>query len=111
PHPVTADQSAMLADWDKNELSARYLLSQCLPDSAVLRTQGAPTVEAMWALIVGKFTVKGAYAQTGMRCQFLDSRCPKNGDVQQFFDDLRTRRQELEACGVHITDVDYRSTI
>lgn len=46
-----------------------------------------------------------------LRTKFLGSQCPVDGDVRQFLDDLRTKRDELAAVGVQIEEKDYRSTI
>lgn len=58
-----------------------------------------------------EFTEKGAYAQTELRLQFLDSSCSSGGDIHQFLDGLRTKQEELASVGVDIDEKDYRSTI
>ena len=65
----------------------------------------------MWNEIACEYTEKGAYAQTDLQTKFLGSQCPVDGDVHQFLDDLRTKRDELAAVGVQIEEKDYRSTI
>jgi hypothetical protein len=65
----------------------------------------------MWAEIVREYTEKGAYAQTDLRTKFLESKCTTGGDVHQFLDELRTKRDELAAVGVNIGEKDYRFTI
>ena len=52
-----------------------------------------------------------AYAQADLRQQFMDMKCPPRGDVCEFLDELRTKREELDQVGVVINDNDYRSTI
>ncbi|KAJ8586924.1 hypothetical protein M405DRAFT_713301, partial [Rhizopogon salebrosus TDB-379] len=37
--------------------------------------------------------------------------CPNGGDIRQFLDGLRTKREELASVGVSIDEKDYRSTI
>jgi len=41
----------------------------------------------------------------------LESKCPDKGNVRQFLDELRMRREELATVGVDIDEKDYRSTI
>jgi len=61
--------------------------------------------------VVKEYTEKGAYAQTDMRAKFLASRCPEKGNVRDFLDQLRTKKEELVQVGVVISDSDYLSTI
>ena len=65
----------------------------------------------MWNEIVREYTEKGAYTQTDLRTKFLGLQCPVDGDVHQFLDDLRMKRDKLAAVGVQIEEKDYRSTI
>ncbi|KAG2041505.1 hypothetical protein BDR03DRAFT_1007316 [Suillus americanus] len=65
----------------------------------------------MWAEIVREYTEKGAYAQTDLHTKFLESKCPVRGDVRQFLDELRAKRDELSAVSIDIEEKDYRSTI
>jgi hypothetical protein len=69
------------------------------------------TVKEMWAAIVKEYTSKGMFAQTELRTKFLESRCPEKGNVKDFLDELRAKREELATMGVSISDDDYRSTI
>jgi len=41
------------------------------------------------------FTSKGAYAQTNLRTEFLQSRCPAAGNVREFLENLTVRRETL----------------
>src|SRR5882757_27707 len=100
-----------LAKWQKNENLAKHLLYQRIPDSTALRVRNLTDVVAMWTEIVREYTEKGAYAHTDLRTKFLESKCPGNGDIRQFLDDLRAKRDELSAVGVQIEEKDYRSTI
>jgi hypothetical protein len=100
-----------LAKWQKNENLAKHLLFQRIPDSTALRVWNLTDVVAMWTEIMREYTEKGAYAQTDLRTKFLESRCPSNGDIRQFLDDLRAKRDELSAVGVQIEEKDYRSMI
>ncbi|KIO08044.1 hypothetical protein M404DRAFT_78898, partial [Pisolithus tinctorius Marx 270] len=100
-----------LAKWQKSENMAKHLLTQQIPDSTALQVHNLSNVTAMWNEIVHEYTEKGAYAQTDLRTKFLSSQCPTDGDIRQFLDDLRTKRDELAAVGVQIEEKDYRSTI
>ena len=58
-----------------------------------------------------EYTEKGAYAQTDLRQKFLELKCPSQGNVHEFLDNLRVKKEELVTVGVIIDDGDYRSTI
>ena len=76
------------AQWDKDERSAKSLLTQKIPDSAVMRIRNKKTVKERWDAIVAEYTEKGAFAQTDLRTCFLESKCPDKGNVRQFLDEL-----------------------
>lgn len=76
-----------------------------------MRIKSLATVSLMWKEIVTEYTEKGAYAQTELRTNFLESKCPDHGNVKQFLEDLRTKEEELASVGVTIDDKDYLSTI
>ena len=99
----TAEQRATLAEWLKDKHTSLYLLIQQIPDSTVVCVQKLTTVAQQWAAIVSEYTLKGAYAQTELQRSFMEMRCDNNADVRQFLDDLRTKQEELVACGVNIT--------
>ncbi|THH14813.1 hypothetical protein EW146_g5572 [Bondarzewia mesenterica] len=109
--PLSETELELLEKWEKDERTAQYLLVQRIPDSTVVRIRKLSEVTDQWAAIISEYTLKGAYAQTEMRRTFMEMRCDANGDVQNFLDDLRTKREELAACGVEIDTKDYRSTI
>src|SRR6266511_1418022 len=69
------------------------------------------TVRERWVAIVTEYTDKGAYAQTELRTKFLESRCPEKGNVREFLEGLRVKREELAQVGVDIENKDYLSTI
>ncbi|PPQ83632.1 hypothetical protein CVT26_000950 [Gymnopilus dilepis] len=112
PVTMTAEElAAAQAQWDKDERSAKSLLTQRIPDSTLMRIHSKPSVKERWEEIVKEFTQKGAYAQTDLRTKFLESRCPDRGNVREFLDGLRVKREELASVGVDIDEKDYRSTI
>ena len=108
--PSTTDL-AMAEKWDKDELSAKSLLTQKIPDSTLMRVHNKRSVQERWDSIVAEYTEKGAYAQTDLRARFLESKCPDKGNVREFLDNLRVKREELASVGVDIDEKDYRSTI
>jgi hypothetical protein len=97
--------------WDKDERSAKSLLTQKIPDSTLMRIHTKKSVTERWNSIVAEYTEKGAYAQTDLRQKFLELKCPSQGNVREFLDNLRVKKEELATVGVIIEDGDYRSTI
>ncbi|KAL0954672.1 hypothetical protein HGRIS_014920 [Hohenbuehelia grisea] len=109
-----ADAQALataIARWERDERAARSLLTQKLPDSALMLVRKLATVHERWQAITREFTRRGSFAQTQLRAEFLDVRCGPKEDVKLFLDDLRTKREELATLGVDISDADYLSTI
>jgi hypothetical protein len=114
PVTTTSSTEAELTakkQWDKDERSAKTLLTQRLPDSTVMEIHSKKTVKERWEAVVKEYTVKGAYAQTEMRAKFLMSRCPEKGNARDFLRGLRLKKEELAQVGVKISDEDYLSTI
>ena len=116
PAPLTTSDSstadiAAKNQWEKDERSAKTLLTQRLPDSTVMEIHSKKTVKERWEAVVKEYTVKGAYAQTEMRAKFLMSRCPEKGNAKDFLRGLRLKKEELAQVGVKISDEDYLSTI
>ena len=81
---ATAAEIAAKSEWDKDERSAKTLLTQRLPDSTVMEIHSKKTVRERWEAVVKEYTVKGAYGQTEMRAKFLSSRCPDKGNAKDF---------------------------
>ena len=106
-----ADLVTSQHQWDKDERSAKSLLTQKIPDSTLMRIHTKRTVVERWNSIVMEYTEKGAYAQTDLRQKFLELKCPAQGNVREFLDNLRVKKEELATVGVIIDDGDYRSTI
>src|SRR5271168_2816069 len=114
--PVTTSASstaeiAAKTQWEKDERSAKTLLTQRLPDSTVMEIHSKKTVKERWEAVVKEYTVKGVYAQTEMRAKFLTSRCSEKGNAKDFLRGLRLKKEELVQVGVKISDKDYLSTI
>jgi len=110
-NPATSKETAAKSQWEKDERSAKSLLTQKLPDSMLMKVHTKPTVQERWEAVVKEYTEKGAYVQTDMRAKFLASRCPEKGNVRDFLNQLRTKKEELVQVGVVISDSDYLSTI
>jgi len=113
PPPIlTAEELAVAQkQWDKDELSAKSLLTQKIPDSTLMRIHTKKTVCERWEAIITEYTEKGAYAQTDLCKEFLRSKCPNRSNVREFLDNLRVKRKELASVGVKISEDDYHSTI
>ena len=109
--PPSETDLAAMDKWDKDECSAKSLLTQKIPDSTLMRVHTKCTVKERWEAIVAEYTEKGAYVQTDLCGRFLESKCPDKGNVQEFLDGLRVKREELASVGVDIDETDYWSTI
>ena len=108
---VTKEEQDAMDTYDKNERSAKSLLTQKIPDSTLIRLRTQSTVASRWAAIITEYTQKGTFAQTELRTQFLESKCPDKGNVRTFLEDLDTKRESLATVGVEINEDDYRSTM
>ena len=108
--PTDAEKATMAA-WDQDEVVARYLLSQRLPDSTAVRLKALTSVVDRWNKVKSEFSIKSQYAETDLLTAFTEMRCPRGGDVRSFLGQMRVRREELAAVGVTMTEKDYRSAI
>src|ERR1700761_1115632 len=77
--------------WDKEERSAKTLLTQKLPDSTVMEIHSKKSVKERWEAVVKEYMKKGAFAQTEMRAKFLTSRCLEKGSAKEFLRGLRLK--------------------
>jgi hypothetical protein len=107
PAKVPDNERKSIEDWEFEDLAARYLLSQHLPDSVVIRLHSLPTAKARWDHLVTKFTAQSVYAQNDLEQAFFDMCCTKGEDVRVFLTSLRYKREELAAAGVRITHKEY----
>jgi hypothetical protein len=80
----TADELAAIENWEKDESSARSLLTQKLPDSALMCIRNKPSVKERWEAITTEFTQKGAFAQMELCARFLDMKCPEKGNASSW---------------------------
>ena len=108
---TTATDTIATDQWYKDERSAKSLLTQKILDSTLMQVHAKTSIKERWSATVTKYTEKGAYAQTDLRTRFLESKCLEKGNVREFLDNLRVKREELASVGVDIDEKDYRSTI
>jgi len=109
--PSAEDLAAAISQWDKDERLAKLLLTQKIPDSALMRIRNKKSIKEWWDAIITEYTEKGAFAQMDLRTRFLESKCPDKGNIWQFLDELCVKQEELVTVGVDIDKKDYRSTI
>jgi hypothetical protein len=60
PAAPTATEMTAIAQWDKDERSAKSLLTQKLPDSTVVLIHGKVLVKERWDVVVKEFSKKSA---------------------------------------------------
>lgn len=65
--PPTNDETMAIAQWDKDERSAKSLLTQKIPNSALMHIRNKKSVKERWDAIVTEYTKKGAFAQMDLR--------------------------------------------
>jgi len=70
-----------------------------------------PTAEEQWNAITTCFTVKCMYTKADLHQAFLDMRCLKGGDVQEYLTSLKMKRHKLKVANVGITNIKYKCTI
>ena len=107
----SAEELALVAQWEKDERSGKLLLIQKIPDSALMKIRNKLSVKEHWDMIVREYTKKGTFAQTKLCACFLEMKYLDKGDVCQFLDDLHIKWEELVTTGVEIDEKDYCSTI
>src|SRR5437899_12751169 len=87
---------------------ASYLMSQCLPNLVILDIRDFTTTQGQWDVIFSIFMTKTEYAMTDLHQSFLDMKCPRGGDIQEFLASLKMRQHELWAIGITITDPKFK---
>ena len=102
-HPVlpaapTPEQELSLTQWIKEDQSAKALLIHRIPDLTVIQIHGKTSLKDQWDFILKEFSSKGAFAQADLCTQFMESKCPDKGNVCEFLDDLRVKKEELATC-------------
>jgi hypothetical protein len=90
---------------------AGYLMSQHLPNSVILDIGDFTTMQEQWDTISCIFTAKTNYALTDLHQSFLDMKCLRGGDVQEFLASLKIRQHKLQAISITITAPEFKWTI
>jgi len=85
------DEMEKLAEWEKEERMAQYMLSQKLPDSVVVQVHKLDTVKKKWDLVKEEYTRKGLFSQADLQKSFMQSQCPCGESIRHFLTDLGTR--------------------
>jgi len=111
PSKISEAEKKEIKVWEHNDLAARYLLSQHLPDSVTVRLQAYNTVKSRWDHLVSEFTAQSVYAQNDLEQVFFNMWCPKGGDVCAFLTALCYKKEELAAAGVTVTQKEYQCTV
>jgi hypothetical protein len=79
--PPTIAEDTALAQWNKDDLSAKALLTHHISDSTLICVHGKPLLKDRWDLIKNEYTLKGAFAQADLHSHFMESKCPDRGNV------------------------------
>ena len=111
PSAPTAEELAALKKWEKDKCLPRSLLTQKLPDSALMCVQNKTSVKEHWEAVTTEFAQKGVFSQTELCACFLDMKCLEKGNVQELLDSLCMKCEELATVGVKIDNKDNLSTI
>jgi hypothetical protein len=111
PAKVPDNKQKSIDNWEFEDLATRYLLSQRLPDSIMIRLQSFTTAKSQWDCLVFEFTAQSVYAQNNLEEAFFSMACAKGEDVQVFLTSLHYKREELAATGIRITQREYQRTI
>ena len=86
--PATTADTEALALWNKNEWTAKSLLTQKIPDLMLILVHSHSLVKDHLNAIVAEYSEKGMVAQTELHSKFLQSKCPEKGSVCEFLDQL-----------------------
>src|SRR6266850_2517935 len=88
---ISADERAAITLWERNERLAKSLLTQKLPNSALMQIRTKKTIRERWEAIKQDFSEKGTFAQMEMQARFLDLKCPDRGNIREFLDGLHMK--------------------
>ena len=97
---MTTEDTASVDQWDKDERSAKSLLTQKIPDSTLMHINSKWTVKEWWDAIVAKYTEKGAYAQMELQTKVLGSKYSPKMSVCKFLDGLQVEGEKLASVGM-----------
>ncbi len=111
PDKPTDDEKAAQAEWDRNEMVAKYLLTQRMPDSAAVHLCHITLVVDCWTKVKTVFSVKSQYAEVDLLTSFSEMHCSAVSEVWAFLGQMCVKREELASVGVTITGKEYQSAI
>lgn len=97
--------------WHYDRSVASYLLTQRLPNSALMHLTTCSTAQEQSEKLTKKYQAKCAYARANLHQSFLEMRCTNKGLIQEFLPNLCYKREELAVAGVHLTENVYECTI
>lgn len=100
-----------VAQWDKDDNLAYFLLLQKIPPNIVERIQSLSTVREKWNQIIFDLTDRSIHARAQLRSEFQEMRCPRNGNVSDYLDNVRSKRNTIAMCGVSVSNDEYVATI
>ena len=81
PAKVPDDERKAIDDWEFEDLAARYLLSQRLPDSITIRLHSLTTAKARWDHLILEFTAQSIYVQNDLEEAFFSMACTEGEDI------------------------------
>ena len=81
PTKVPDDERKNIANWEFEDLTVWYLLSQWLPNSIAIRLQSLTTMKSQWDRLIFEFTAQSVYAQNDLEEAFFSMCCAKGEDV------------------------------
>jgi hypothetical protein len=97
--------------WEYEDSIASFLLYQRLPDAIVMHLSSCSTTQECWEKVTWEYQAKSMYAQADLHQSFLEMRCAKGEDVQEFLASLCYKKEELAAAGVRVTEKEHERTI
>ena len=107
----TKEEKLEASKWDYEDIVTSYLIGQCLRDNISMQIARLPTAKEKWDTVSSIFTAKSEYAKNNLYQSFIDMKCERGANVREFLDNLKTRRCQLKAIGIPITNLDHECTI
>ena len=106
---LMSDKTVKITQWDKNERSAKSLLTQKLPDSTMVLIHVKVTIKERWDTVVKELSKKSTYAQTDLQAKFMAMCCLEKTNPCDFLESLRVKKEELSQlqAGVTIEEKDF----
>ena len=111
PDKPTDEEKAAQVEWDQNETVAKYLLTQCMPDSATMCLHPITLVADHWTKVKNEYSVKSQYAKVNLLTAFSELHCSTVSEVQTFLGQMCMKHEKLVAIRVKVTGKEYQSAI